>query len=53
MAQKALQQNKAKEKLAIDVLKENEKLKLTNQILKNRISLPSSIHYFDLHLKVD
>ena len=37
LAQKALQQNKAKEKLAIEVLKENEKLKLTNQILKNRI----------------
>ena len=37
LAQKALQQNKAKEKLAIEVLKENEKLKLTNQILKNKI----------------
>ncbi len=37
LAQKALQQNKAKEKLAIELLKENEKLKSTNQFFKNTI----------------
>ena len=36
-AEKTLQQNKAKEKLVVELLKENEKLKLHNQIFKNRI----------------
>ena len=37
LAEKALQQNQAKEKLVVELLKENEKLKLNNQIFKNRI----------------
>ena len=37
LAEKALQQNKVKEKLVVELLKENEKLKLHNQIFKNRI----------------
>ena len=37
LAEKALQQNKVKEKLVVELLKENEKLKLNNQIFKNRI----------------
>jgi regulator of replication initiation timing len=37
LAEKALQQNKAKEKLAVELLKENEKLKLNNQIFKNKL----------------
>ena len=37
LAEKALQQNKAKEKLVVELLKENEKIKLNNQIFKNRI----------------
>ena len=37
LAEKKLQQDKAKEKLIVELLKENEKLKLTNQIFKNRI----------------
>ncbi len=37
LAEKVLQQDKAKEKLVIELLKENEKIKLNNQIFKNRI----------------
>jgi hypothetical protein len=37
LAEKKLQQEKVKEKLIVELLKENEKLKLTNQIFKNRI----------------
>jgi len=37
LAEKVLQQDKAKEKLVVELLKENEKLKLTNQLFKNRI----------------
>ena len=37
VGKKALQQNKAKEKLIVELLKENEKLKLHNQIFKNKI----------------
>ena len=35
--EKKIQQEKAKEKLIVGLLKENEKLKLTNQIFKNKI----------------
>ena len=37
LAEKKIQQEKAKEKLIVGLLKENEKLKLTNQIFKNKI----------------
>ena len=37
LAEKKIQQEKAKEKLIVELLKESEKLKLTNQIFKNKI----------------
>ena len=37
LAQKTLQQNKAKEKLIVELLKENEKIKLSKEIFKNKL----------------
>ena len=37
LAEKIIQQNQAKEKLIVELLKENEKLKLHKQIFKNKI----------------